>query len=347
MDELQKTEARNYLTAGGLLIAGILCLTALLSGERLFNAVSVSMPCAIGGAIMLVIGILLLAMQKRDFAGISFIVIGAAHFMTTFNTEDSYMVLSIARAFVLIWGIVLLFSKDKQKWVYSLLSIFTGIFFIVRPYSADVPAAGTVLIVTFIIATVIGIYFALAAGFERIHLPGRGLITSDETTDFKKAGSSIGYTLFGTAALCYGLTYCSIPGYPLTSEAVQGLAVGLGFLLILFGVLLFTIGKMRFTPVMFILMGCAEMIASISAGTMLYAMGVLLAAAGLFAILRKESRILPGLLLIIYAASYFLSAATIGAAVSPVASILVNIIPAAIALYLAVATLSQRKIPLI
>ena len=78
----------------------------------------------------------------------------------------------------------------------------------------------------------------------------------------------------------------------------------------------------------------------------MYATGVLLIVTGLFAMLRKESRILPGLMIIIYGASYFISAIIGGAAVSPVASILLNIIPAAIAFYLAVATISQRKIPL-
>ena len=346
MDEFQKTEARNYLIAGGLLLAGILCLVSVLSGDKFFNATAISMPCAIGGVILIIIGIVLLALQKRDLAGVSFIIMGAAHFLTMFNAPDSYMVLSLARAAALVWGIVLLFSKDKQKWVFAPLSILLGLFFIIRPYSADISAMGTLLYVVFIASAVIAIYFALAAGFERIRLPGRNLLTSDETTDFKKAGSSIGYALFGTAVLCYGLLYCSIPGYSVSGEAIQGLSIGLGLLLILFGILLFAIGKMRFTPVMFILMGSAEMIASFSTGPMMYAMGALVIVTGLFAILRKESRILPGLMLIFYGVTYFFSAIVGGVVGTPIDSAVLNFIPAAIALYLAIATLSQRKMPL-
>lgn len=345
MDEFQKAEARNYLTAGGLLIAGILCITALLGANR-FNAVAVSMPCAIGGAILVILGILLLALHKRDLAGISFIIMGAAHFMTIFNTEDSYMILSLARAFALVWGIILLFSGDKQKWVFAPLSILLGLFFITRPYSAEVPAMAVVVMASFILSAVIAIYFALAAGFERIHLPGRNLITSDETTDFKKSGSSIGYTLFGTSVLCYGLLYCSIPGYQVSGAAIQGLSIGLGMLLILFSILLIAIGKMRFTPVMFILIGTAEILASFSSGAMMYALGILIIITGLFALSRTESRILPGLMFLIYGISYLLSAIAVGAEIIPVVSMLLNFIPAAIALYLAIATLSQKKLPL-
>ena len=346
MDELQKTEARNYLIAGGLLLTGILFLAALLSGDVLYDAVSVSPLCAIGGFIILVIGIILLTLKKRDLAGISFIVLGLAHFMTIFNTPDSYMMLSIARAFALVWGIVLLFSADKQKWVFAPLTILYGLVMLLRPYGADIPAMGVVLTILFILSFVFPLYFALAAGFERISLPGRNLITADETTDFKKSGSAIGYTIFGTVALSFGLFYCSLPGYTFSVEALQVVSLGLGMLLILFGVLLFTIGKMRFTPVMFILIGTEEMISALCSGPVVYAIGVLLVVTGLFAMLRKESRILPGLMLIIYGASYFISVLMGGTAVAPVVSALLNIIPAAISLYLAVATLSQRKIPL-
>ncbi len=347
MDEFQKTEARNYLIAGGLLLAGILCLTALLSGDKMFNAAAVSMPCAIGGGILIVIGVILLILQKRDLAGISFIILGASHFMTLFNTEETYPALSAVRAFALIWGIILLFSKDKQKWIFAALTIFLGVCFIIRPYCADIPALAVLHIVLFIISVVISLYFALAAGFERIHLPGRHLITADETTDFKQSGSALGYVLFAALALAWALTYVAGGFGVFSADGMHSIEGAIGILLIFIGILLFVIGKMRFTPVMFILTGTVTFIDSLSTGPVLYVFGAFFILLGLFAILRKESRILPGIMLIVYGGAFFISVAVSGIAEIPVLSIILNLIPALIALYLAVATLSQRKIPLL
>ena len=346
MDEFQKTEARNYLTAGGLLLAGLLCLTALLSGDKMFNAAAVSMPCAIGGGVLIVAGVILLTLQKRDLAGISFIILGASHFMTLFNTEETYMALSIVRAFVLVWGIILLFSKDKQKWIFAALSILLGLFFLARPYSADVPSLAVVVMVSFILSAVIAIYFALAAGFERINLPGRRLITADETTDFKQSGSALGYVLFAAHALAWALTYVAGGFGVFSTDGMHSIEGAIGVLLIFIGILLFVIGNMRFTPVMFILTGAVTFIDCFSTGFVLYVFGAFFILLGLFAILRKESRILPGVMLIVYGGAFFTSISVSGIAEVPVLSIIFNLIPALIALYLATATLSQRKIPL-
>ncbi len=346
MDEFQKTEARNYLTAAGLLLIGILQLASILTGENQFNAEAVSMPCAIGGVILIILSIILLGLHKRDLAAISFIILGTAHIMTLFNTEDTYMILSLARAVTLVWGIILLFAKDPQKWIFAILGILQGLIFILRPYTGEMGPVRIIYLICLVLSIATALYFSLAAGFERIRLPGRNLITSDETTDFKKSGPAIGFTVFGTLALSYGLLYCSIPGYTLSAEAIQIMATGFGMLLILFGILLFAVGKMRFTPVMFILIGVSEMTASFASGTMMYATGALLIITGLFAIFRKESRLLPGLMLIFYGVTGFFSTITGEIAGTPIDSAILNFIPAAIALYLAVATLSQRKIPL-
>jgi len=62
--------------------------------------------------------------------------------------------------------------------------------------------------------------------------------------------------------------------------------------------------------------------------------------------LRKESRILPGIMLIVYGCTMFFTAFANGAMVSaPIVSAVLNGIPALIAIYLAFVVYSQRKLP--
>ena len=345
MDEIQKTEARNYLMAGGLLLFAIITLLMNLGTIQ-----AISMTSQIGGVMLLIIGIILLVLRKRDIAGITLIIFGvgaavggfASNMLSTFGLIWVYAIVAVVS---LMWGIILLFSKDKQKWIFAVISIIFGLggLFAFLP---DMAVAETIRHIRSISVIVIAAYFAFAAGFERISLPGRSLITADETTDFKQSGSSVGYALFAGIAVAYVLLYLGVFSSQGMIDAVHAASFGLGVMLVLIGILLFAIGKMRFTPVMFILVGIAEMLSWFSSGAMMYALGAVVVITGIFAMLRKESRILPGLMLIIYGASFFISAWVGGTAIAPVASVILNIIPAAIAVYLAVATLSQRKIPL-
>ncbi|MDO5847691.1 MAG: hypothetical protein Q4Q20_05300 [Methanocorpusculum sp.] len=348
MDELQKTEARNYLVAGGLLLFGLI-LVLIDFGLNPGSDTTLSMISPIGGIMLLIIGIILLVLHKRNIAGISFILSGVtnivAGFSLMFFSSGFNCMYAIATIVCLMWGIILFFSKDRHKWIFAPLCILFGVQVFAGLFP-DTEAGITFRLVCDIISIVIAVYFALAAGFERISLPGRCIITADETIEFKQSGSSVGYVLFAGLAVAYVLMYLGVPAFSATPDAVHPASFGFGTMLILIGILLFAIGKMRFTPVMFFLLGIAEMLAWFSSGPMLYALGAFVVITGIFAMLRKESRILPGLMLIIYGASFFISVWVTGTAISPIASVLLNIIPAAIAVYLAVATLSQRKIPL-
>ena len=350
MDEIQKTEARNYLTAGGLLLIGVIELLVLfhkIGGSGVQSATSSEvLVWAVAGSILLVLGILLLVIHKRDLAGITFIILGIANIMSTFIGVDAMGLMLITNIVCLLWGIIVFFSRDSQKWIFGTISILYGLYLV--PLLFFAPAVQQVCqLVLIVIVAAIAFYFALAAGFERICLPGRRLITADETTDFKQSGSAVGYAIFGGVALTYALMYLNLSVFSANAASIDTAGLGFGFMLILIGILLFAVGQMKFTPVMFIVLGAAEMIPFFSSGIMLYAVAVLVIIAGLFAMLRKESRILPGIMLIVYGVTFFISAAVGGTSIAPIASFILNLIPALIAIYLAVATLSQRKIPLI
>lgn len=348
MSNIQETEVRNYLTAGGLLLIGIMFLLLLLSYIPMLIGTYVDMEYEIYaipvvGVVLLVLGILLLRVQKRDFAGISFIIIGASQLLLFLAGNNAVNVIGLAGGINFIWGIVALFSKDRQKWLFSLLNLLIGVSLLL----------GALLPNLILIFTLYGIlilvswYFSFAAGFERISLPGRLFITEDESTSFKQSGSSIGYVLFGAVALFWTISYLMPDSWFINRETLISLELGFGLLQVLFGILLLTIGKMRFTPVMFILMGVSEMLVPFSTGMMGYALGALIIITGLFAILRTESRILPALMLITYGITFFISTTFSGVSAPQALSVILNLVPAFIALYLAVATLSQRKIPLI
>ncbi len=102
---------------------------------------------------------------------------------------------------------------------------------------------------------------------------------------------------------------------------------------------------MRFTPVMFLLAGALLAVSSVIGDNFEFILGILFIVLGIFAVLRTESRILPGLMFIIYRISYFIGPVAVGAGIT-ILAVIVNGLPAVIALYLAVATFSQKKLPL-
>jgi len=117
-------------------------------------------------------------------------------------------------------------------------------------------------------------------------------------------------------------------------------------MMIYVAVLLLTVGKMRFTPIMFLLMGLIMILTSYSTGLMIIGCGIMFIIIGLFAILRTESRILPGLMLIFGGSTTFVSILSGGIMPSiPWLSAVLNGIPALIAIYLSFVVYSQRKLP--
>ncbi len=188
-----------------------------------------------------------------------------------------------------------------------------------------------------IIISVAALYFACAS--ERIALPLGALLKKDVITDFKASGSVLGYLLFGLSTTVWAGTY--LLGVP--SEIALVFDSICGMMLISSGILLFAVGKMRFTPIMFILMGFLTLISQLLTGPLFYVVGAMFIVLGLFALLRNESRILPGIMLILYGVTYFVGAVTIGSAAVPVVSGVLNLIVTVISVYLAFAVFSQNK----
>jgi len=342
MDELTKTEARNYLSAAGFFIIFavylLMTINNVANGDN-FIAMSSNILVAVGFA-LLVIATLLIVLRKRDMIAILFIMIGFLELFWIFNTSLAWS--TIIAGYILLITLVTLTSKDKQKWLLFLLPL---VIFVLNLVNVIVGYNATVNVVGHIIILAITIYYAFCCASERLKLPGRKFLTADEQTDFKASGSVLGYMLFAIVTGGYALYYI-LGEAILPLETFISMELICGALMIFVAILLIAIGKMRFTPIMFLLLGLTNILSIYSTGYMWIGIGILFIIIGLFAMLRKESRILPGIMLIVYGCTCFFTVYANGAMISaPIVSVILNAIPCLIAIYLSFMVYSQRKLP--
>ncbi|HJJ48516.1 MAG TPA: hypothetical protein O0X39_05980 [Methanocorpusculum sp.] len=336
MDEIAKTEARNYLSAAGffLLAAWFILFVLSVFGNFPIGYNFISMAIGIG---LLIIATLLIVLHKRDMVAILFFMMSFYPLFNAFTSSGLWWVIILV-VFLLLVVLVTLTGQDKKKWMLFLIPLILFISSLIGLL------IGFNLTPMFIII-VICLYYAFCCACERITLPGAKMLTADESTDFKASGSVLGYMLFALITGGYALHYL-LGEAVLPLETFMTVELLAGTLMIFVAILLLTVGKMRFTPVMFLLVALIGILSMYSSGAMFIGLGILMIVVGLFAMLRKESRILPGIMLIIYGCTWFFSAYVAGTSVSaPVVSAILNGIPALIAIYLSFVVYSQRKLP--
>ena len=326
MDEFARVEARNYLTAAGFFVFGAASLLFLISyftGSVSLFSPAIDIAAGIG---MLIIAALLFILRKRDMTGILFAMFGVMDLFWANCSGDRFQIL--LSIFAILAAVVLLTSKDKQKWLLfpiPVLLLFPGI--------------------PFIIGTLLSLYYALVCASERISLPGRKLLTADEETDFKASGSVLGYMMFGLTMTAWAIFNLFGESFGFTFGALQTLEFICAVVMVFISVLLFAVGKMRFTPVMFLMMAMVTIFGNFSTAALSIGIGVLFLLIGIFAILRKESRILPGIMLLLTSAVYFILGG-VSFTTPTIAVGIVELAAAAISVYLAFAVYSPKKLPL-
>ena len=355
MNETAKNEMRNYLSAAGFFVFALITLvvcTSFLSqtSENLIPLVmGTQIVCS---TLLLLVGVLLAILGKRDLIALTFLMFGSIKLLMTTasligisagDNVDFYFVNAILQIFLLILALILLTAKDKAKYPLALLIGLQGIFNIIG-FLSPANLMNVILGYSHIIIAVIALYYALACASERFILPLGKTLTADQETDFKKSASALGYLTISASMAVWALFYIFT-----SSDTVANIIYALdgvyAILMILVGILLFAVAKMRFTPVMFMLVGALLAVSSVIGDSFEFILGILFIVLGIFAVLRTESRILPGLMFIIYGISYFIGPVAVGAGIT-ILAVIVNGLPALIALYLAVATFSQKKLPL-
>ena len=347
MNETAKNEMRNYLSAAGFFVLALSCL--LVSAQFLGGTpAGFILTDIILSVLLLLVGILLAVLGKRDLTSISFLMFGSfklllilPSILTSITLSETFFVHAILQSFFLILALILLTAKDKAKYPLALLIGLEGFFNLLWN-------TGTIseMFVGYsrLLLAVLLLYFAFACASERFTLPLGKTLTAEQETDFKKSASALGYLTISASMAVWAFFYL-FKASDGVSEMIYSADGVYAILMILVGVLLFAVAKMRFTPVMFLLAGALLAVSSVIGDSFEFIIGILFIVLGLFAVLRTESRILPGLMFVIYGISYFIVPVAAGAGIT-ILAVIVNGLPAVIALYLAVATFSQKKLPL-
>ncbi|MDV0441614.1 hypothetical protein [Methanorbis furvi] len=351
MNEIEKTEIRNYLSAAGfLLIATYLLYLAVSLGLNLLTSPGI---LSAGLALPLIIlGVLLLVMRNRDLTAITFLMFGLNLGILYLRPEKVFPdngILTVG-VFFLILAAVLLTSTEKKKYLLFLLPLFIGLELIGGGLGIK-----SLAIFTAAIGGLLALYFALAVSAERCNLPCGTLLKSDAQTDFKVSGAVLGYLIFGLLlAVDVVYYFTNSVGTPL--ENVVAVKMMGGIMLCLVAVLLWTLGRMKYTPAMFFLMGVFFFLGSQIANVTVagdafvvseafYLIAVMMAVVGIITLLKTESRVLPAVMILVTAVSYALIGVFV-VSLSPIQGV-VALIPTLIAIYLAFAVFSQsKKLPL-
>ena len=345
MDENAKNEMRNYLSAAGFFVFAVSTLAigvSYLSGTVGAEQKNITI---ISTLLLLLVGVLLAVIGKRDLTAITFLMLGSIKLLMLATGCVSPGINIILYLFLLILAVILLTAKDKAKYPLAILIALQALFTTVSYIIPSEEIMSSVIGYTRLILTVIALYYAFACASERICFPCSKILTADQETDFKKSASALGYLTISASMLVWAIYYLFNKS-EIVANTIYALDGVYAALLILVSILLFAVAKMRFTPVMFLLAGSLLAVSSVIGATSEFILGILFIVLGIFAVLRTESRILPGLMFVVYGVSYFIGPVAASAGIM-ILAVAVNGIPALIALYLAVATFSQRKLPLI
>lgn len=345
MDENAKNEMRNYLSAAGFFVFAVSTLAigvSYLSGTLGAEQKNITI---ISTLLLLLVGVLLAVIGKRDLTAITFLMLGSIKLLMLATGFVSPGINIILYLFLLILAVILLTAKDKAKYPLAILIALQALFTTVSYIIPSEEIMSSVFGYTRLILTVIALYYAFACASERICFPCSKILTADQETDFKKSASALGYLTISASMLVWAIYYLFNKS-EIVANTIYALDGVYAALLILVSILLFAVAKMRFTPVMFLLAGSLLAVSSVIGATSEFILGILFIVLGIFAVLRTESRILPGLMFVVYGVSYFIGPVAASAGIM-ILAVAVNGIPALIALYLAVATFSQRKLPLI
>lgn len=336
---------RNYLSAAGFFVFAVSTLAigvSYLSGTIGAEQKNITI---ISTLLLLLVGVLLAVIGKRDLTAITFLMLGSIKLLMLATGFVSPGINIILYLFLLILAVILLTAKDKAKYPLAILIALQALFTTVSYIIPSEEIMSSVFGYTRLILTVIALYYAFACASERICFPCSKILTADQETDFKKSASALGYLTISASMLVWAIYYLFNKS-EIVANTIYALDGVYAALLILVSILLFAVAKMRFTPVMFLLAGSLLAVSSVIGATSEFILGILFIVLGIFAVLRTESRILPGLMFVVYGVSYFIGPVAASAGIM-ILAVAVNGIPALIALYLAVATFSQRKLPLI
>jgi len=164
MDELAKTEARNYLCAAGffMLAAWFILRVFFSAGATAYVTTTDSIHLVVGIG-LIVVATLLIVLHKRDMIAILFFLMGFLQLFFAFTTAGIWD--AILSGFVLLAALVTLSGQDKKKWQLFLIPLF---FFIHCLIKEAIGYNMYEYIAMYAILAVVSLYYAFCCASERI-----------------------------------------------------------------------------------------------------------------------------------------------------------------------------------
>jgi len=339
-------DIRNTLSAVGFfIIAGYFFYSALSFVIFTFVDSSFKMMISTLGiccaVFLAIIGTILIILRKRDFIGITFLVYAIFISFASFIGNNSAFSLFLGIIACIIAGIFFL-ANDKKKYIIMLLFVFQG-YNLIR--NGVLNENFTPFILTFIMSGILFFLGILSSSmFPKFKLTK--ILTADESTDFRRSGSMIGFLVISLSISPWLLSYI-LRDETFSQDIIANITIICAVALLLIAVLLIFVGKSWFNGGIFIGISFTQILSVFSEGYLFYLIGIILLIFGLLAAFRKPPYLLFSLMLILNGISVFSSYAAVGTLSLVIVQILLNLIPVLIAVYLAAATFSQKwKLPL-
>jgi len=256
LSEDVKYQARNYFTAFGFVLMAVPILLRFLSiydgnshymVEVSFESLDFSMiPFLIPGFFLILCGIILLILRKRAIFGAAFIFFSALEIVSALFISEPWVSIMIG-IFFLLFAIIVLLSKEIPKYIIAIISGLCGIACVLSPilsiFAVKVCIEGALLIDALLL-----IYLAMACVSERRYLPLKKYVTADGTFDFITYMPAVAY-LFVAMYFCISLCYELAPSDEVIEGAVLSAMLIISLMMILCGILIFFIGKMRLSAI--------------------------------------------------------------------------------------------------
>ena len=352
MSEITKRDSRNYITAFGFLVIAAFFVHIMIDTYMVANSIAlpgsefiIFKPPVIIGLFLLVCGILLFILRKRAIAASTFVFTSAQIFGYAL-LPDNLIILGVFCAFSFVFAAILLLSKDRVKYVYAGISVAIGtvtLLWIIPTNGVLVP----ITIIVILLFTLLLIYITIACSSDKHSLPFTKYLIKDGEATIATGGQMLGY-LFIAMYISVDVVYDIAKAEIIVNETMIPIHVSLILMLFLCGILLLFIGKMRFTPVLFIGIAFAFWLDIMSTGYFYFIAIFVLLLIGVIAVLRKYSRLLPSLLTIFYSFTLMTgSLYYLGGIELRSASIILNGACIFLTIYLAFATFSEvKKLPL-
>ena len=346
ISEEKKSGMRNQLTSFGFIVIAMFFVLMVLGvfGSGPADASDVLstgffIPGIILSVFLLLTGIILLILGKRVMTAVTFILMVPQIF--AFVLLGNIPVLTVITGiFSFIFALILLTSKDPQKYAFAAVNALLGFAFISNLFSS---------IVCCIIvgaAAVFLIWLSLVCGTGKLQHSIAKHLTEDGAMTFSRCGAVIGFLLVAQITVIELVYDYFMDAAIYAADSFLALGIMYAFLTAFVGAMLLFIGKRQMTSVFFFGSAVALLFELFCGGAFLYLSVIFGLAFGILVILRGDSLILPTSLMFGNAFAMLLYIQCEAVPEVQTAMLLLTLGCAAVAVYLAFAVFSEKpKLP--